>query len=157
MNKMKLIRLLKESLENGAQYGVMMIGGSIGDKPRPRNAKGYAGMDASFEELFSKEEAQVKAKRMNKSSLSSGEKKYYGLKYVIVPVVDGKFVDKIKENNISEGSISEDTLDRMDELSNIRDLKVFKTYLRILSTDWMQENFSKKDIKKFVNLLIDEI
>jgi hypothetical protein len=154
---MKLIELLKESSENEVQYAVMMIGGSMGDKPRPRSAKGHAGMDASFEELFSKKDAQVKAKRMNKSSLSSGEKKHYGLKYVIVPVVNGKFVKKIKEDNISEGSISKDTLDRMDELSNIRDLKVFKTYLRILSTDWMQENFSKKDIKKFVNLLIDEI
>jgi hypothetical protein len=83
---------LNEDLYESANYAVMLTGGSIGDKPRPRDAKGYAGMNASKEELFTKEKAKEKADRMNKTVLSSGEKIYYKLKYVIVPVQGGKFI-----------------------------------------------------------------
>ena len=83
---------LNEDLNESADYAVMLTGGSIGDKPRPRDAKGYIGMDASKEELFTKEKAKEKANRMNKTVLTPGERNYYKLKYVIVPVQNGKFV-----------------------------------------------------------------
>jgi hypothetical protein len=41
-------------------------------------------------ELFSLDKAQEKAKRMN-TYLSPGEKKYYGLKYVVAEVENGKY------------------------------------------------------------------
>ena len=85
---------VKESnnVNEGTDYAVMLIGGSIGDKPRPRDAKGYAGMEVGAdEELLSQDKAKEKAKRMN-TNLSPGEKSYYGLKYVVVPTKDGKFI-----------------------------------------------------------------
>ena len=83
---------LKESINEATDYAVMLIGGSIGDKPRPRDAKGYAGMDVDKDEwLMDLNSAKAKAKRMN-ANLSPGEKSHYGLKYVIVPVKDGKFI-----------------------------------------------------------------
>ena len=79
-------------VNEGTDYAVMIIGGSIGDKPRPRDAKGYAGMDVDKDEwLMDLNSAKAKAKRMN-ANLSPGEKSHYGLKYVIVPVKDGKFI-----------------------------------------------------------------
>ena len=85
---------VKESndVNEGTDYAVMLIGGSIGDKPRPRDAKGYAGMEVGAdEELLSQDKAKEKAKRMN-TNLSPGEKSHYGLKYVVVPTKDGKFI-----------------------------------------------------------------
>ncbi len=73
-------------------YAVMLTGGSIGDTPRPRDAKGYAGQDvAASEDVMSFEQAEEKVKRMNKM-LSPGEKQYYKLKYVLVPVKNKKFI-----------------------------------------------------------------
>ena len=85
---------VKESnnVNEGTDYAVMLIGGSIGDKPRPRDAKGYAGMDVDKDEwLTDLNNAKAKAKRMN-ANLSPGEKSHYGLKYVVVPAKDGKFI-----------------------------------------------------------------
>jgi hypothetical protein len=89
---------IQESLMEGVDYAVMLTGGSIGDKPRPRDAKGFVGMDvARDEELFTLDKAKEKATRMNKTVLSPGEKKYYGLKYVVVPVKGGKFIKESEE------------------------------------------------------------
>lgn len=78
--------------ESNSDYAVVLTGGSMGDKPRPRDAKGYVGMDVSKDEwLMNADNAKAKAKRMN-DILTPGEKKHYGLKYVIVPVKGGKFV-----------------------------------------------------------------
>ena len=71
--------------EATAEYAVMLTGGSIGDKPRPRDAKGYVGLSIGDEEVYTLDKAKEKAKRMNKT-LSPGEKSYYKLKYVVVPV-----------------------------------------------------------------------
>jgi hypothetical protein len=79
------------AVNEAEQYAVVLTGGSIGDKPRPRDARGYVGMDASNEELLTKEKASEKVKRMNKD-LSPGEKKYYKLRYIVVPVKDNKFI-----------------------------------------------------------------
>ena len=78
-------------VNEGTDYAVKLIGGSIGET-RPRDAKGYAGMDVDKDEwLMDLNSAKAKAKRMN-ANLSPGEKSHYGLKYVIVPVKDGKFI-----------------------------------------------------------------
>jgi hypothetical protein len=92
---------IKESLTEGVDYAVMLTGGSIGDKLRPRDAKGYVGMDVDKDEwLLSLDNAKAKAARMNKTVLSPGEKKHYGLKYVVVPVKDGKFI----KESVMEGT-----------------------------------------------------
>lgn len=98
----KNLKKLSESfLNEGVDYAVMLIGGSVGDTPRPRDAKGYVGTASTTEELYTKEKAKEKADRMNKNILTPGEKKHYGLKYIVVPVKDGKF---IKESVVNEAS-----------------------------------------------------
>ena len=92
-----------ENLNKDKTYAVVLTGGSIGDKPRPRDARGYVGNDASTEELFTNKEAKEKAKRMNKI-LTPGEKKHYGLKYVVVPVKNNKFIKE--SNSLYEASTS---------------------------------------------------
>lgn len=96
----RFIKQFKESLDESVdtEYAVMLTGGSIGDKPRPRDAKGYVGLSIGDEEVYTLDKAKEKAKRMNKA-LSPGEKGYYKLKYVVVPVANGKF---IKESRINE-------------------------------------------------------
>jgi hypothetical protein len=94
---MRRIKLYEEfvneaNVNESEQYAVVLTGGSIGDKPRPRDAKGYIGMDASGEDLYTKDKAKEKADRMNKTVLSPGEKKHYKLKYIVVPVKDNKFI-----------------------------------------------------------------
>ena len=101
---MKHIKLFEDFINESGDYAVMLTGGSVGDKSRPRDAKGYVGMDVDKAEwLMSLDNAKEKAKRMN-ANLSPGEKKHYGLKYVVVPAKGGKF---IKE--------SEDVLDEATE------------------------------------------
>jgi hypothetical protein len=101
---MKHIKLYEDFINESGDYAVMLTGGSIGDKPRPRDAKGYVGMDvAKGETLLSLDAAKEKAKRMN-SNLSPGEKKHYGLKYVVVPTNGGKFI-KESEDTLDEATL----------------------------------------------------
>jgi hypothetical protein len=101
---MKHIKLYEDFINESGDYAVMMVGGSIGDKPRPRDAKGYAGMDVDKAEwLMSLDNAKAKAKRMN-ANLSPGEKSHYGLKYVVVPVKGGKFI-KESEDTLDEATL----------------------------------------------------
>lgn len=81
------MRIIKES-ENG-KYAVVLLGGSIGEK-RISKIQQLTNKDIMDEELFSLDKAKEKAKRMNKL-LSPGEKKYYGLKYVVAEVDNGKY------------------------------------------------------------------
>ena len=97
-----LNKLSESFLNEGVEYAVMLIGGSVGDTPRPRDAKGYVGTASTTEELYTKEKAKEKADRMNKNILTPGEKKHYGLKYIVVPVKDGKF---IKESVTNEANL----------------------------------------------------
>lgn len=102
---MNQFQSFEKFLNEGINYAVMLIGGSIGDKPRPRDAKGYAGMDVDKDEwLTDLNNAKAKAKRMN-DNLSPGEKKHYGLKYVVVPVKNKKF---IKESIVIEYEMNEE-------------------------------------------------
>ncbi len=47
--------------------------------------------------------------------------------------------------------------DRMDGLANIQDMKMFNTKLKALVNDWYDEGFEIKEIKEYINFLIDEI
>lgn len=97
MKYFKTYNELKESLNEATEYAVMLIGGSIGDKSRPRDSRGYIGVEMNADEtLYSKTDAKETAKRMNKG-LSPGERGYYGLKYVVVPVSNGKFVREAED------------------------------------------------------------
>jgi hypothetical protein len=101
---MKHIKLYEEFIAEATDYAVMLTGGSVGDKSRPRDAKGYVGMDVDKAEwLMSLDNAKEKAKRMN-ANLSPGEKKHYGLKYVIVPAKAGKFI-KESEDTLDEATL----------------------------------------------------
>ena len=102
MKHIKLYEDFVNEINENANYAVMLTGGSVGDKSRPRDAKGYVGIDASKETLMSIDDAKAKAKRMN-ASMSPGEKKHYGLKYVVVTAKDGKFI-KESEDVIDEAN-----------------------------------------------------
>ncbi len=88
--------ILKESITENSTfsgYEVLLIGGGIGER-RPKSVKQLKGLpfnETNTSMLFlDYTEALVKAKRMNKL-LSPGEKKYYGLKWVIAEIADGVY------------------------------------------------------------------
>ncbi len=83
------MKILKEKKE----YGLVMLGGSIGEKPI-RSVAELKGKTVVDPKVFpSIEKAKENAKRMN-GYLSPGEKKYYGLKYVVAEIEDGKYTGK---------------------------------------------------------------
>tara|TARA_R100001463_G_scaffold39725_1_gene84831 strand:+ start:570 stop:788 length:219 start_codon:yes stop_codon:yes gene_type:complete len=61
-----------------------------------------------------------------------------------------------RKQRLSE-AVSMGTIDRIEGLANIRDLKLMKDSLRILTAEWMQEGFEKEDIKDYISYLIDNI
>ena len=83
------MKILKEETE----YTVALLGGSIGSKPirSVRELRGIEVIDPNG--ISSKEKAKENAKKMN-GYLSPGEKKYYGLKYVVAEVENGKYTGK---------------------------------------------------------------
>lgn len=54
-------------------------------------------------------------------------------------------------------TFNNDVINKMEGLSNIQDLKILKTKLRALTTEWLNEGFEKQDIKKYLSYLIEEI
>jgi len=93
----QLVKIAKLVLsqEDDIQYAAVMLGGSIGQKNirSKRELKGIpvADLNSVFSELS---EAKAKASRMNRDVLTPGEKNYYGLKYVVAEVLDGKYTGK---------------------------------------------------------------
>ena len=66
--------------------------------------------------------------------------------------------DAIKEDEESiKEVVSAEAKERMEGLADIRNLKVMKDMLRILSTDWMQEGFEKEDIQDYITDFINKI
>jgi len=61
-----------------------------------------------------------------------------------------------RKQRLSE-AVSMDALDRLEGLANIRDLKLMKDSLRMVTAEWMQEGFEKEDIKDYISYLIDNI
>ena len=90
------------SEDESQTYSVVRVGGSIGEK--------------SFvvKSGLSKEEAQEYAK-VRMKSLSPGEKKYYGIKYKVVPDKKSSAVSSVEEslNDSVEVKMSRDDFDRM--------------------------------------------
>ena len=84
------MRIINEGKDN--MYSVVLLGGSIGEK-RISKLQHLTGEKVMDEKLFSLDKAKEKAIRMNKL-LSPGEKKYYGLKYVVAEVENGKYTGK---------------------------------------------------------------
>jgi hypothetical protein len=48
-------------------------------------------------------------------------------------------------------------LDRLDNLANTSDFKELQDLLRIVGSEWMNEDFTKEEIKSMLNFLVDEI
>lgn len=69
-------------------FTVVLVGGSIAER-QVSNKKELRGKSPNEKSLFfdSRESAVIYAKRLNKS-ISPGEKKYYGLKYVSCEVLE---------------------------------------------------------------------
>lgn len=89
-------KFLKETKigDEGQQYAVVLKGGSIGEKTirGVRDLKGNKVSD--YEKLYDDIiDAKANAKDRNKR-LSLGEKKYYGLIYIVAKVKDGVFTGK---------------------------------------------------------------
>ena len=61
-----------------------------------------------------------------------------------------------RNQRLSE-AVSMDALDRLEGLANIRDLKLMKDSLRMVTAEWMLEGFEKEDIKDYISYLIDNI
>ena len=59
-----------------------------------------------------------------------------------------------RKQRLSE-AVSMDSLDRLEELANIRNLNLMKDSLKMVITEWMQEGFEKEDIKNYISNLID--
>lgn len=86
--------LIAEATDDGFQYATALKGGSIGEK-NIHSARDLKGMPVKGNTSVksTREEAKEEAKRRNKM-LSPGEKKYYGLKYIVVQVKDSKYTGK---------------------------------------------------------------
>ena len=86
--------LLEAKEEDGFQYATALKGGSIGERKisSARDLKGQP-VKGNTSVKSTKEEAKEEAKRRNKM-LSPGEKSYYGLRYIVVQVQDGKYTGK---------------------------------------------------------------
>jgi hypothetical protein len=62
----------------------------------------------------------------------------------------------LSENTLNE-RISFEAIEKIEGLANIQDLETLKAKLRILSSDWMNEGFEKKDIIDYMAYLINNI
>ena len=59
-----------------------------------------------------------------------------------------------RNQRLSE-AVSMDSLDKLEELANIRNLNLMKDSLKMVTTEWIQEGFPKEDIKNYISNLID--
>ena len=90
------IDILKEDENQKITFVVVLKGGSIGEKTIRdlRSLKNTKLNKSIFKDIFStKDEAKLKAKSLNKQ-LSPGEKKYYGMKYIVAAVENNVFTGK---------------------------------------------------------------
>lgn len=76
----------------GDTYVVYQVGGSIGQKA---NCRVGSKMGLVVFDNLSKEDAEEKKKGLN-SVLTDGDKKYYGIKYLIAPVSKIKYLNDEK-------------------------------------------------------------
>lgn len=65
--------------------------------------------------------------------------------------------DEYQANGRWEESEDPELLDRLNNLANKSDFKEFQDLLRIVGSEWMNEDFTKEEIKSMLNFLVDEI
>lgn len=92
--------ILEEGPRVAVEWTTIQIGGSIGEKTvHSVSALRGVAVDKSksyFEAYDDYEDAKAEAKRRNKG-LSPGEKKYYGIRYVVAGIdADGNYTGKGK-------------------------------------------------------------
>ncbi len=72
---------------------------------------------------------------------------------------EGKIFQEEGESKVEENEefFNDETIDRMEGLANMRDLKVMKDMLRVLTAEWMQEGFEKDDVVNYLTGFVDII
>ena len=58
-------------------------------------------------------------------------------------------------SNISE--MNESTIERMEGLAPMRELKLLKDYLRIVATEWYSEGFEDEDVIEYLIDFVNKI
>lgn len=91
-NLSEYIEDIYEEAVEGETYVLYQVGGSIGEKANCR--VGSKAAIVIYDNL-TKEDAEAKKKVLN-STLSPGDKKYYGIKYLIAPASKIKYLNNEK-------------------------------------------------------------
>lgn len=63
-------------------------------------------------------------------------------------------VPKMKDEGVKEGiseSLDKETVERMEGLSNTKELKQFNELLALLAESWFKEGFDREDVMDYVN------
>ena len=63
----------------------------------------------------------------------------------------------LEESELNERWLGPEQIERFQGTANMRDLKTLHDMLRIVSTEWFEDGFSKEDIKEYINYYIDQI
>jgi hypothetical protein len=67
------------------------------------------------------------------------------------------FKKYLSEEENLDGTISFETLERIEGIVNMQDLATLKAKIRILSEEWMQDGFEKEEIIDYLAYLVDEV
>ena len=63
----------------------------------------------------------------------------------------------LEESELNGRWLGPEQIERFQGTANMRDLKTLHDMLRIVSTEWFEDGFSKEDIKEYINYYIDQI
>jgi hypothetical protein len=67
------------------------------------------------------------------------------------------FKKYLSEEENLDGTISFETIERIEGIVNMQDLVTLKAKIRILSEEWMQDGFEKEEIIDYLAYLVDEV
>jgi hypothetical protein len=67
------------------------------------------------------------------------------------------FKKYLSEEENLDGTISFETIERIEGIVNMQDLATLKAKIRILSEEWMQDGFEKEEIIDYLAYLVDEV
>ena len=67
------------------------------------------------------------------------------------------FKKYLSEEENLDGTISFETIERIEGIVNMQDLATLKAKIRILSQEWMQDGFEKEEIIDYLAYLVDEV
>ena len=101
ITKTQLRQIIREEIQKlnedeDKKYAVVLKGGSIGEKNirNLRDLKGQPVLDTKH--IYDTYEKAMSNRKIMNKYLSPGEKKYYGLLYIVAGIVNGKFTGKGK-------------------------------------------------------------